>query len=174
MAKFLTTKEFSSIAKAEDAFRFGVLSDARKNLAIRRSRKSANPNRGSYTGAINATKTLSYSLKSKRKNLDLKFTMEYYGYWVDQGRRPGKQPPPKAMKEWIKDKNIKPRDKRGRFIAKTPATMNSLAFLIGRSIGKYGYRKTRFFSEPFEKRYAKLGDDIRAAMMRDFDIYFSK
>ena len=173
MAKFLTTKEFSNVARAEDRFRFGVLSDARKNLAMKRRRTSPNPNRGSYTSATNSTKTLSYSLKSKRKNLDIQFSMEYYGYWVDQGRKPGKQPPPKVIQEWIRKKPIRPRDKRGRYIAKTEATMNSLAYLIGRSIGKYGYKKTQFFSEPFEKRYRKLGDDIRSAIMRDFDIYFT-
>lgn len=170
MARRLTASEFSAIGRAEDKFRFGVLSDARKNLSIKRSRTTASGRR--VTAAINSTKTLSYSLKSKRKNLDIFFSMEYYGYWVDQGRAKGKFPPVSAIRKWIKEKPVRLRDESGRFVKQTPAKMNSLAYLIGRAIAKYGIKKTRFFSEPFETRWNKLGVDIQKAIVNDLDIFF--
>ena len=67
---------------------------------------------------------------------------DYYslGAILTAGRRPGKFPPMKAIKQWIIDKKIRLRDNKGRFIRKDEKNLNSAAFLIGRSIAKFGIK----------------------------------
>lgn len=74
-------------------------------------------------------------LESQRLVRELKIEVlgEDYLRFADEGRKPGRQPPISVIENWIKVKNIKGRDKKGRFIKR-----KSLAFAIARSIGKVG------------------------------------
>ena len=66
--------------------------------------------------------------------------MEDYGRYVQQGRKPGKFVPIKPLLQWIKDRNLKGRDKKtGRYI-----TDLSFAFGISRNIKKFGVRPADF------------------------------
>ena len=58
-----------------------------------------------------------------------------YGRYVDEGRKPGKWPPRKAIREWIKQKGIRPRNKQ---------TEEQTTFLIQRSIGIRGIKASPF------------------------------
>lgn len=51
-----------------------------------------------------------------------------YIYYLQHGRKPGKRPPRKAIREWIDDKGIEP----------DGITKDQLAFLIQRKIGNSG------------------------------------
>ena len=75
------------------------------------------------TSKINNSGRLSKSLKSSVQRQKLVIEMAEYGLYVDEGRRPGKFPPVDKIKEWIKSKPIKPRDKNGRFMAIRPSTI---------------------------------------------------
>jgi hypothetical protein len=61
-----------------------------------------------------------------------------YLKFVDEGRRPGKQPPLKPILSWVKTRNIRFRNKNGQGFLKNEQT----AFIIRRSIGKNGIKKT--------------------------------
>ena len=66
--------------------------------------------------------------------------MEDYGRYVQQGRKKGKFAPIKPLLQWIKDRNLKGRDKKtGRYI-----TDLSFAFRISRNIKKFGIRGADF------------------------------
>ena len=168
----LNVGAWSNIAKAQDRFGKKVIKDSRQNLSIKRKRKSGSGR--TITSSINSTGTLTKSMRYKRKNLNITFSMADYGYYVDQGRKPGTFPPVSAIRKWIKDKPVKPRDERGRFVRQTQSTMNSLAFLLGRSIKRFGIKKTRFFSEPFEQHFRKLDEEVGMAILDDLDILFKK
>lgn len=53
----------------------------------------------------------------------------YYPFIVE-GRGPGKQPPPNVILDWLQEKNIQPNDE--------DMSLESLAFLIGRKMGREG------------------------------------
>ena len=75
------------------------------------------------------------------------------------------------IKQWAKDRGIQPRNKKGRFVARTDANMKSLAFVIAKSIGgqsnsenpkneeggiskRFGYKGSGFLEE-MEKNVVK-------------------
>lgn len=59
---------------------------------------------------------------------------ESYGEQLENGRKPGTPPPSEAIEQWIKDKGIAARLEKGM-------TVSSLAFLIGRKIGREGWNR---------------------------------
>lgn len=54
----------------------------------------------------------------------------HHSLFVDQGRNKGKRPPISAIKKWIEDRRINPTD----------ISVDSLAFLIARKIGREGWQ----------------------------------
>ena len=65
-----------------------------------------------------------------------------YAYWLVNGRQPGKWANIGAIKEWIMNKkSFKIRDyKTGKFLPKNEKNVDSVAFVIARSIGKFGFQ----------------------------------
>jgi hypothetical protein len=65
-----------------------------------------------------------------------------YAYWLINGRQPGKWANINAIKEWIYNKkSFRIRDyKTGQFLPKTEKNVDSVAFVIARSIGKFGFQ----------------------------------
>lgn len=66
-----------------------------------------------------------------------------YAYWLIEGRKGnGKFANIGAIKEWIMNKkSFKIRDfKTGRFLPKNEKNVDSVAFVIARSIGKFGFQ----------------------------------
>lgn len=101
---------------------------------------------GKYQGISNkvASGTLARSVQVaevKKNNGEESFLimMEDYGRYVQQGRKKGKYVPIKPLLQWIKDRNLKGRDKKGKYI-----TDKSFAFGISRNIMKYGIRSADF------------------------------
>ena len=76
-----------------------------------------------------------------------------------------KMPPRKPLMQWIKNKPLKGRDKKGRFI-----TRESFAFLIQRSIFQRGLERTQFFSKPFTEQLNKQTDNITKAFADDLEV----
>ncbi len=76
--------------------------------------------------------------------------------YVDQGRRPGKFPPPDAIKKWMKDKNIH----------SDSMTDDQLAFLIGRKIAKEGIKPTDVLKDTYDEIY----DSIYTIIDKNIDI----
>ena len=65
-----------------------------------------------------------------------------YAYWLINDRQPGKWANINAIKEWIiNKKSFRIRDyKTGQFLPKTEKNVDSVAFVIARSIGKFGFQ----------------------------------
>ena len=66
-----------------------------------------------------------------------------YAYWLIEGRKGGgKFANINAIKEWIYNKkSFRIRDfKTGKFLPKTEKNVDSVAFVIARSIGKWGFQ----------------------------------
>ena len=68
----------------------------------------------------------------------IELNLEDYWYYVENGRKPGKFPPPDKILEWIKVKPILPTPMSN---GKLP-TEKQLAFLIGRKIANEGFDGT--------------------------------
>lgn len=65
-----------------------------------------------------------------------------YAYWLINDRKAGKRPPTSDIAEWIKNKkDFKIRDmKTGQFLPKNDKNIKSVAYVVARSIGQFGYQ----------------------------------
>jgi hypothetical protein len=65
-----------------------------------------------------------------------------YAYWLINDRQPGKWANINAIKQWIiNKKSFRIRDyKTGQFLPKNEKNVDSVAFVIARSIGKFGFQ----------------------------------
>lgn len=83
----------------------------------------------------------------KRKNLEvINVIMIEYAQYVQAGRRKDKRGVPiSSLLQWIKERKIKGRDKKGRYIKNL-----SLAFAIQQNIKKYGVRPANFLDYSIE------------------------
>ncbi len=136
-------------------------------------------------GKKNVNKKLYNSLEylpfTDGKFIGVKFYMEQYGKFQDQGVKgtksnytenkkspfsfKSKMPPPKAFKDFIKRKGIKGRDKKtGRFI-----TDKSLQYLIARSVFQKGIKASMFFTKPFNQAFEKLPQELQENFVRDIE-----
>jgi len=136
-------------------------------------------------GKKNVNKKLYNSLEylpfTDGKFIGVKFFMEQYGKFQDQGVKgtksnytenkkspfsyKSKMPPPKAFKDFVKRKGIKGRDKKtGRFI-----TDKSLQYLIARSVFQKGIKASMFFTKPFNQAYEKLPKELQETFVKDIE-----
>jgi hypothetical protein len=83
----------------------------------------------------------------KRNETVLSVLMEDYGQFVQSGRVPGQKGVPiSVLEQWIKDRKLQGRDRRGRYI-----TRRSFAFAIQTNIKKFGIRPSNFLDVAFDK-----------------------
>jgi hypothetical protein len=80
-----------------------------------------------------------------------------------------KMPPRQPLINWIKNKPIKGRDKKGRFISN-----ESLGFLIQRAIYQRGLTRTQFFSKPFTQELDNQMENITKAFADDLELAIEK
>ena len=76
-----------------------------------------------------------------------------------------KMPPRQPLIQWIKNKPLKGRNKKGRFI-----TNESFGFLIQRAIYQRGLERTQFFTRPFTQQLKKQENKILEAFADDLDM----
>jgi hypothetical protein len=73
----------------------------------------------------------------------IRIFMEDYWVWVQSGRLPGKKGVPvDVIEQWIRDRGLTGRDKKGRFIKR-----RSFAFAIQTNIKKFGIRPSNFLDK---------------------------
>lgn len=169
----------------------GVVKTAQKNLAGGITRRG---NDGSARrGKIDTTGKLSASIKAlpvrqKGNTFTGGITMADYGDFVDQGvsgtqlstPKPSpfsfkKEGPGMAMTEsimeWMKKKNIRVRDERGRYAKGgfDSYQFKGLAYVIARSIKRKGTPQTYFITTPFRTMTETLPNVLREALTKDFD-----
>jgi hypothetical protein len=84
-------------------------------------------------------------------DLTVQFQFEDYAVFVDQGRRPGKQPPLDAIRQWCRVRNI-------------PETA---AYPIARKIGREGIAPTRFIQVTVARRQKQFEAGLEKALAKD-------
>lgn len=122
----LDTTKFKNTFKALDKFGKALISQYKNNL----------DNLDITSGAL--VDSLSYNVSVEGQDFLVNINLEHYWKWVGNGRGPGKFPPIESLEKWITAKHITPQPmtlKSGKTVI---PTMKSLAFLIARSIAKYG------------------------------------
>lgn len=156
----------SEVQKELELFKKRVIQQAKSNLT-RMGKNSSGALHKGLKGEVTVFRT---------GNFALEFDLGKYGEFQDKGvsgkkkkyntpfSYKSKMPPSKVFEQWVKNKGIKGRDKKGRFI-----TTKSLTFLIARGIFNNGIKPSLFFTKPFENEYKKLSNDLVEAFGLDID-----
>ena len=156
----------SEVQKELELFKKRVIQQAKSNLTKMGKNSTGALHKG-LKGDVTVFRT---------GNFALEFDLGKYGEFQDKGvsgkkkkyntpfSYKSKMPPSKVFEQWVKNKGIKVRDKKGRFI-----TTKSLTFLIARGIFNNGIKPSLFFTKPFENEYKKLSSDLVTAFGLDID-----
>jgi hypothetical protein len=161
-----------SIKQALDSFGFDVVEGAKRNLVSK--------NKNSSKALSNS---LDYDLKVFKNSFSISFLMEDYGEFIDQGvkgiggkkkdgtswkkkkvsskspfKYKSKRPPASVFSGWTVRRGIAPRNKSGQF-----TTRKGLQFAIANSVYHTGLETTNFFTQPFEKEFKSLPDELTEA-----------
>lgn len=140
-----------------------------KTFTIKESR-----GRAVASGALQ--KSISYALLKEDGRFRIPFVALHYALDVEKGMPPFKKgfviPPNrvsrKAIGRWIKAKRLRPRDlKTNQFIKMTKANMNSMEFLITRSISYFGREPLPFMQTAKEAAAEKYLPSVRDAFKAD-------
>jgi hypothetical protein len=110
----------------------------------------------------NLIKSLDYKVVETVDGFILNLLAADYLNTVDQGRKPGKMPPPSKLDKWIVIRGIAPRDKKGKFISR-----KSIQFLIARSIGKNGIKPTNVIRKSIDSIYSNKIKLLEQAAVKD-------
>lgn len=115
--------------------------------------------------------TIKHKIKVQGKWIEISLNLQDYWYYVENGRKPGKFPPPDAIKRWIQIKPILPRPNSN---GKIP-TENQLAFLIGRKIYREGIKPTHALRDTirefdlYNKIYNTIVDSIQQKITEEIE-----
>lgn len=93
------------------------------------------------------------------------FLLPEYWYYAENGRRPGKFPPPDAILKWIQFKRLVPRPGRD---GKVPST-NQLVYLISRKIALHGTEGKYLFQQTIDETYDTLVDRLVEAITDEIE-----
>lgn len=108
------------------------------------------------------------SVKNSKGNFKLTLNLEEYWKYIENGRRAGaKMPPIISIKNWIERKNIIPRPITLKNGKKVLPNINSLSFLIARSISKKGIKPKPFFKTSLQTAKELFIDKIKEALAKD-------
>ena len=84
-----------------------------------------------------------------------------------------KQPPSDAIRQWMKVKPIRLRDKNGSFIEQTESRLSSAAYLIARSIKKKGIASLKYWEKAYEYTFPKAEKELGEAFAKDLFSHFA-
>ena len=94
------------------------------------------------------------------------FDLPSYFYFAENGRRPGKFPPPDAILKWVQFKRIVPRPGRD---GKVPST-NQLVYLISRKIATKGTEGKHLFEKTLDDpNLDNLADKLVELITAEFE-----
>jgi hypothetical protein len=129
--------------------------------------------------------SIHYDLTEKNGNFDLAFIMDEYGTFLDKGVKganpslvkDGKQkgrnspysfkvkrPPMQPLADWAKKRNIRLRDKEGKF---KKGNYRTIGFILQRSIFAQGIKPSLFFTKPFLTAFDRYPELLSKAFAQD-------
>jgi hypothetical protein len=116
---------------------------------------------GNLFRSVNVEWSGEFGDEGQQPQLTVDFGSAFYWFWIDQGRKPNKSTTgtgvmKKALADWARVKPLpRYRDAKGRFI-----TNDERAFLITRSVAKYGYGGTNFLEKAFEETFNEIEVEV--------------
>lgn len=97
---------------------------------------------------------------------ELYFNLPDYYIFAENGRRPGKFPPPNAILKWVQFKRLVPRPGRD---GKVPST-NQLVYLISRKIALHGTQGQHLLEKTLnDSNLDKLADNLVELITAQFE-----
>ena len=174
----------TNINKELNRFAKYVISQSRANLTRDKQ------------GGSRLYKSLDSNVKVSKNSFELSFLMEDYGIFQDKGVKgkdpskvspnakiTGQQSPNSEYKfgsgktgnykdfvlsieKWAKKKNVRLRDKKGKF---TKGNYKTIAHIIAGNIYNRGIKPSLFFTKPFEKAFKGLNKDLVEAYKLDVE-----
>ena len=73
------------------------------------------------------------------------------------------------LENWVKSKNLRLRDSKGRF---TQGNVKTMAQIVARNIYARGIKPSLFFTKPFERAFDNLPDELVNAFGLDLDDFY--
>tara|TARA_R110002012_G_scaffold78746_1_gene200587 strand:- start:7382 stop:7861 length:480 start_codon:yes stop_codon:yes gene_type:complete len=112
-------------------------------------------------------KSIKYSVKDSSLILEYDSTMNI----IDAGRKAGRRMPSSTdILIWMKARNVRPRDRFGRFLANTTQNRKRAAFAITRGIGRRGTIKRFGYKGSKILDFVNKNSDLRLSFERDLKI----
>ena len=129
--------------------------------------------------------SIHYDLTEKNGNYDLAFIMDEYGTFLDKGVKganpslvkggkqkggnspysfKSKRPPMQPLADWAKKRNIRLRDKEGKF---KKGNYRTIGFILQRSIFAQGIKPSMFFTKPFLVAFDRYPQLLTKAFAQD-------
>lgn len=105
---------------------------------------------------------ISFVLNIGSDEFTITFNAPDYWKYVNDGRRPGKMPPIESLISWISRRNITPKAYNGKL-----PSINSLAFLIARKIGRDGTKGNQFLDLTIDEFESAFRNQIADAITKD-------
>lgn len=135
-------------------------------IEVARGILAANNTNASY----NLSDSLEKIIEIGEDAFSVKISLADYWKWVENGRGPGKFPPPPAIQNWIQVKPVEPLPGAN---GRTP-TVDQLAFLIGRKIAREGTTPQPFFDPAKEQVLSEFSERIDKAIEEDIYDYIQE
>lgn len=95
---------------------------------------------------------------------ELYFMLPEYWIYAEEGRRPGKFPPPEAILKWIQFKRLVPSSNGG----KVPTT-SQMVYLISRKIAEKGTKGQHLLEQTIDETYNTLVDKLVEAITKEME-----
>jgi len=115
-------------------------------------------------GDSEIAKSLSVSVSGKDGDFKIEIDINDYWVYIENGRKPNSKPPPlKAMINFVKKNNL-PLNKGGKLY-----TVESLAYVIGRSIAKKGIKPKHSLQKSIES-IKSIDERLAEAFAKDVEI----
>lgn len=143
---------------------------------VTQSRSALTRKKKTLTGSL--YDSLNYIVEPTDEGVKVAFEMEEYGKFVDKGvsgkekkyntpyAYTNKKPPMKPLMQWAKARRFRLRDEKGRY---AKGNYKTIGFILQNSIYKKGLKPSLFFTRPFDLAYARFGDDVVKAFLKDID-----
>lgn len=108
--------------------------------------------------------SVTFNIVVNDSSFEITFNLADYWIYVENGRGPGKFPPPDSILDWIHAKGIVPHEINNKL-----PTEDTLAFLIGRKIANEGTNGTHDFERAKDIILNEYIPKLEAALEEDYN-----
>lgn len=117
---------------------------------------------------------ISFNVESGNGNFAIVFHLPEYWRFAENGRGPGRMPPPGSLMKWMEFKQILPSQVQLPNGKSYIPSMQSLEFLIRRKIGRDGTEGKHTWEATEKEIRESLVRDVKAAVEKDFRRYIEE